>query len=89
MGKLDGKVAIVTGGARGLGRAYAHRLASLGAKIAVSDIDLRSYTAFDGEAGHYLVGGDAAIGFGHFFLRAFSAARCSSNRASAFAIRDR
>jgi len=30
MGKLDGKVAIVTGGARGLGRAYARRLAGLG-----------------------------------------------------------
>jgi len=31
MGKLDGKVAIVTGAARGLGRAYARRLAGLGA----------------------------------------------------------
>jgi len=30
MGKLDGKVAIVTGAARGLGRAYAKRLAGLG-----------------------------------------------------------
>jgi NAD(P)-dependent dehydrogenase (short-subunit alcohol dehydrogenase family) len=27
MGKLDGKVAIVTGGVRGLGRAYARHLA--------------------------------------------------------------
>jgi acetolactate synthase-1/2/3 large subunit len=35
MGKLDGKVAIVTGAARGLGRAYARRLALLGAKVAV------------------------------------------------------
>jgi NAD(P)-dependent dehydrogenase (short-subunit alcohol dehydrogenase family) len=35
MGKLDGKVAIVTGAARGLGRAYAKRLAGLGAKVAV------------------------------------------------------
>jgi hypothetical protein len=32
MGKLDGKVAIITGAARGLGRACAKRLAGLGAK---------------------------------------------------------
>jgi 3-oxoacyl-[acyl-carrier protein] reductase len=50
MGKLDGKVAIVTGAARGLGRAYAKRLAGLGAKIAVADIDLRSYREFEAEA---------------------------------------
>jgi NAD(P)-dependent dehydrogenase (short-subunit alcohol dehydrogenase family) len=37
MDKLDGKVAIVTGAARGLGRAYAKRLAGLGAKVAVTD----------------------------------------------------
>lgn len=30
MGELDGKVAIVTGAARALGRAYAKRLAGLG-----------------------------------------------------------
>ena len=42
MGKLDGKVAIVTGAARGLGRAYAKRLAALGAKLAVVDINLRA-----------------------------------------------
>jgi 3-oxoacyl-[acyl-carrier protein] reductase len=50
MGKLDGKVAIVTGGARGLGRAYARRLAGLGAKVAVTDLNLKSYAEFEGEA---------------------------------------
>jgi 3-oxoacyl-[acyl-carrier protein] reductase len=50
MGKLDGKVAIVTGAARGLGRAYARRLAGLGARIAVADLNLRSYEEFEAEA---------------------------------------
>src|SRR6201997_2133146 len=52
MAKLDGKVAIVTGAARGLGRAYAKRLAGLGAKIAVADLNLRSYEEFEAEAKH-------------------------------------
>ena len=50
MGKLDGKVAIVTGAARGLGRSYALHLASLGAKVAVTDLNLKSYEEFDAEA---------------------------------------
>jgi 3-oxoacyl-[acyl-carrier protein] reductase len=50
MSKLDGKVAIVTGAARGLGRAYAKRLAGLGAKVAVADLNLRSYEEFEAEA---------------------------------------
>jgi 3-oxoacyl-[acyl-carrier protein] reductase len=50
MGKLDEKVAIVTGAARGLGRAYGKRLAGLGAKVAVADLNLRSYEEFEAEA---------------------------------------
>jgi 3-oxoacyl-[acyl-carrier protein] reductase len=49
MAKLDGKVAIVTGAARGLGRAYAKRLAGLGAKVAVADLNLHSYEDFETE----------------------------------------
>jgi 3-oxoacyl-[acyl-carrier protein] reductase len=72
MGKLDGKTAIVTGAARGLGRVYAHRVASLGASVAVWDADLRSYADFAGKAAQMtaastvdeiIAGGGEAIGF--------------------------
>lgn len=38
MGRLDGKVVIVTGGAQGIGAAYACALAEQGAKVAVGDL---------------------------------------------------
>lgn len=39
MGRLDGRVIIVTGGAQGIGRAYCQRLAREGANVVVADID--------------------------------------------------
>ena len=45
MGELEGKVSLVTGASRGLGRAIAFKLATLGSKVAVN------YLASDEEAG--------------------------------------
>lgn len=48
---LDGQVALVTGGARGIGEATCRLLASLGARVAVVDLDLEPAQAVASEIG--------------------------------------
>ena len=53
MGALDGRIAIITGAGRGLGREYALLFASEGAKVVVNDL---------GEAAEEVVGEITAMG---------------------------
>ena len=45
MGKLEGRVAIVTGGAQGIGRAIVDKLAAEGATVVVADIEVEKAQA--------------------------------------------
>ncbi|MBR9909290.1 MAG: SDR family oxidoreductase [Gammaproteobacteria bacterium] len=51
MKKLAGKAAIVTGAAGGMGRAYALRLAQLGANVAIFDINLLAFQQYGEQIG--------------------------------------
>ena len=52
MGKLDDRVAIVTGAAQGIGKAIADKLADEGATVVVADITARSPPRHPTAAGH-------------------------------------
>jgi 3-oxoacyl-[acyl-carrier protein] reductase len=61
MGKLEGRVAIVTGGARGIGRAIATALAREGAAVAVADLDEQGASA---TAARIVAAGGQAVAIG-------------------------
>ena len=57
--RLEGRVAIVTGGGHGIGKAYAMRLAAEGAKVVIAEIDEAAAQAVAkelGDAGHEALG---------------------------------
>src|SRR5579875_2893501 len=60
MGVLDDKVAIVTGSARGIGRATAELLSEHGAKVLINDLDsdVAEQTANEIEGDTLVFGGD-------------------------------
>jgi 3alpha(or 20beta)-hydroxysteroid dehydrogenase len=50
-GRLDGKVALVTGGARGIGAAVAHRFKAEGASVLITDVDHEGLRPLETELG--------------------------------------
>ncbi|WP_408899785.1 SDR family NAD(P)-dependent oxidoreductase (plasmid) [Nocardioides sp. R1-1] len=51
MGKLDGKVAVVTGAAQGMGEAHARRLVAEGARVVLTDVNVERGEAIAAELG--------------------------------------
>ena len=57
MNRLQGKVALITGAARGLGAAIARRFAEEGAKVIINDLNLEAARATAKELGGHGIGG--------------------------------
>jgi NAD(P)-dependent dehydrogenase (short-subunit alcohol dehydrogenase family) len=55
MGRLEGKVAIVTGAGSGIGEATARLMAQEGASVVVADIDVAAAERVAGELGSAVV----------------------------------
>jgi D-sorbitol dehydrogenase (acceptor) len=60
--RLDGKTALITGAARGIGRAFAEAYAREGARVALADIDLDRATTAAGEIGAAAVAIELDVG---------------------------
>src|SRR4051794_24010258 len=59
MGRIDGRVAVVTGGGEGIGRGIAHRFAREGARLLIAEIDTERGERVVGELGE--LGAEAAF----------------------------